>query len=72
MLTGSPMWSPMLGLSNVNSSPMWSPMLGLSNVKSVTMFYASGSQPVVRGPLVVRGHLPGGPRAEPDIYVYLN
>ena len=28
--------------------------------------YCSGSQPVVRGPLVVRGLLPGGPRAKHD------
>ena len=35
------------------------------------MTYISGSQPVVRGPLVVRGQLPGGPRAKPEMYVFL-
>ena len=32
------------------------------------ILYISGSQPVVRGPLVVHGHRPGGPRAKPDIF----
>jgi len=31
---------------------------------TVTVGYSSGSQPVVRGLPVVRGHLPGGPRAK--------
>ena len=41
---------------------------------SITMsqiLYASGSQPVVLGPPVVRGHLPGGPQARPNIYLIL-
>ena len=33
--------------------------------------YGSGSQPVVRGPLMVRDHLPGGPQARPNIYLIL-
>ena len=33
---------------------------------------AAVHQPVVRGPLVVLGHLPGGPRAKPDICVHFN
>jgi len=28
----------------------------------VGIFYGSGSQPVVHGPPVVHGHIPGGPR----------
>jgi len=30
--------------------------------------YSSGSQPVVRGPPVVRSHLSGGPQASSNIY----
>ena len=33
--------------------------------------YRSGFPPVVRAPLVVRSHLPGGPRARTSIYLNL-
>jgi len=31
--------------------------------------YSNGSQPVVRGPPVVRTHMPGGPRAKATFFI---
>jgi len=38
-------------------------------ISEITIQYTCGSQPVVRRPLVVHDHLPGGPRAKAIFYI---
>jgi len=43
----------------------------VEEVEGQSIIEASGSQPVVRTPPVVRSHLPGGPQARPNINLNL-
>ena len=57
------------GGSIVSSVPCIRKVAGSNH--TLTAMQSSGSQPVVCGPLVVHGHLRGGPRARTKIYVIL-